>query len=73
MGLNDETTPTVHESGVTGGPDGPDTGLPTPGDPSGPLGGDVAGGLDGQGGGEPGSTSAPVPAGCPRGRSWRRP
>ncbi|MEK6345449.1 MAG: hypothetical protein V4737_16670, partial [Curtobacterium sp.] len=61
MGLNDDTNRAVQDSGVTGGPDGPDSGLPTPGDQPGPLGGgDIAGGLDGQGGGEPGSTSAPV-------------
>jgi cytidylate kinase len=65
MGLNDDT----NASGVTGGPDGPDSGLPTPEGQTGPLGGggDLAGGLDGQGGGEPGSTSAPVPAGLPDG------
>lgn len=53
------------QSGVTGGPDGPDTGLPTPAGQQGPLGpgGDLAGGDDGQGGGEPGFTRAPLPAG----------
>lgn len=59
MGVNE-----AQDSGVTGGPDGPDTGLPTPGDQPGPIGGgDLAGGLDGQGGGEPGSTRDPLPAG----------
>jgi cytidylate kinase len=61
MGMNDEATT---ESGVTGGPDGPDTGLPTPGDQPGPTsGGDLAGGADGQGGGEPGMTRDPMPSG----------
>ena len=64
MGLNE--THAAAESGVTGGPDGPDTGLPTPDDQPGPIGG-AGGGLDGQGGGEPGSTSAPIPAGLPDG------
>lgn len=76
MGLNDDTNAATHDSGVTGGPDGPDSGLPTPGTGAGgplggpgdgsggdggPLGG-PAGGL-GEPGGEPGSTSAPVPSG----------
>ncbi|MBF4604581.1 (d)CMP kinase [Curtobacterium sp. VKM Ac-2884] len=71
MGLND-TNAATNDSGVTGGPDGPDTGLPTPGQggAGGPLSGSgdggalggPAGGL-GEPGGEPGSTSAPVPAG----------
>lgn len=72
MGLNDDTNAATNEPGVTGGPDGPDTGLPTPGQggAGGPLSGSgdggalggPAGGL-GEPGGEPGSTSAPVPAG----------
>ncbi len=63
MGLNND------DSGVTGGPDGPDTGLPAPGDQPGPIGGagGAGGGLDGQGGGEPGSTRDPLPAGLPDG------
>lgn len=67
MGLNDTThTDRAPEgSGVTGGPDGPDTGLPTPVGQPGPLdGGDVTGGgADGQGGGEPGMTRDPMPSG----------
>ena len=31
MGLNDDTNAATNDSGVTGGPDGPDSGLPTPG------------------------------------------
>ncbi|TDW39754.1 cytidylate kinase [Curtobacterium sp. PhB42] len=77
MGLNDTNAATndsgvTADSGVTGGPDGPDSGLPTPGQggAGGPLSGSgdggalggPAGGL-GEPGGEPGSTSAPVPAG----------
>lgn len=74
MGMNDDTQVTVNESGVTGGPEGPDSGLPTPTPPGdgaaggadgGALGG-PAGGL-GTPGGEPGSTSAPVPSGLPQG------
>jgi cytidylate kinase len=62
MGVNDDHTRL--ESGVTGGPDAPDTGLPTPADQPGPLGGgDAAGGFDGQAGGEPGLTRDPMPAG----------
>lgn len=56
MGVNDD------DSGVTGGPNGPDTGLPTPGDQPGPAAGS-AGGTDGQGGGEPGLTRDPMPSG----------
>jgi cytidylate kinase len=68
MGLNENTdaatTAPSQESGVTGGPNGPDTGLPTPDDQPGPLGGaGSAGGPDGQGGGELGSTRDPMPAG----------
>lgn len=72
MGLNDDTNAATNDSGVTGGPDGPDTGLPTPGQggAGGPLSGSgdggalggPAGGL-GEPGGEPGSTSAPMPSG----------
>jgi len=58
MGLNDQ-----NESGVTGGPDGPDTGLPTPVDQPGPVTGGDIGGADGQGSGEPGLTRDPMPAG----------
>lgn len=66
MGLNDNDT--TLESGVTGGPDAPDSGLPTPADQPGPLGGgDVTGAPGGQGGGELGSTRDPMPAGLPAG------
>ncbi|ROP58499.1 cytidylate kinase [Curtobacterium sp. PhB130] len=62
MGLNPDQ---MHdESGVTGGPDSPDTGLPTPGDQPGPATGSAgSGGADGQGGGEPGLTRDPLPSG----------
>ena len=45
MGLNDDTNAATNESGVTGGPDGPDTGLPTPG--QGGAGGPLSGSGDG--------------------------
>ncbi len=61
MGVNDDSG-VNEDSGVTGGPDGPDTGLPTPEGQSGPIGAG-AGGLDGDGGGEPGMTRDPIPAG----------
>jgi cytidylate kinase len=57
MGVNGQDT------GVTGGPDGPDTGLPTPVGEPGPVGGGGLGGGDGTGGGEPGMTRDPLPAG----------
>lgn len=68
MGMIDDVDAATNEPGATGGPDGPDTGLPTPtpgdgargGAEGGPLGGPA--GL-GEPGGEPGSTSAPVPSG----------
>jgi cytidylate kinase len=65
MGVNDHDT--ALESGVAGGPDAPDTGLPTPSDQPGPLGGDITGGPDGQGAGELGSTRDPMPSGLPDG------
>lgn len=58
MGVNEDR----NESGVTGGPDGPDTGLPSPVDQPGPAAG-PGGGADGQGGGEPGMTRDPMPSG----------
>jgi cytidylate kinase len=61
---NEEHAMPDAQSGVTGGPDGPDTGLPTPAGQPGPSGGgDLAGGYDGAGGGEPGMTRDPFPAG----------
>ena len=60
MGLNDDGR--TNDSGITGGPSGPDTGLPTPGDQPGPVTG-PSGGTDGLGGGEPGLTRDPMPAG----------
>lgn len=64
MGVNEDqqTHGIATDSGVTGGPDGPDTGLPTPAGQPGPAEG-LTGGADGQGGGEPGMTRDPMPAG----------
>ena len=63
MGMNGTTDANEHAADVAGGPDGPDTGLPTPVDQPGPAGGSDIGGNDGQAGGEPGMTRDPIPSG----------